>query len=123
MDLGIRLIEGYDRPLLVPMTLVDPRYLQEIHGGLRTAGTEVHHFCLRVPVAVLMARIDAQSFTPDDPERDIAVRSWRKEQIARCEAAVAGLPGDTVLLDGELPTAVLAARVLDQVKGGAAALT
>jgi AAA domain len=116
VDLGVRLLEAYDRPLLVPMTLVDPHYLREIHGGLRTAGADLHHFYLQVPAQVLTARIDAQSFTPNDPDRDVEVRAWRKAQIDRCQAAVAGLPSDTVLLDGELPTAELAGRVLDQVK-------
>lgn len=118
VDMALRLIAEYDRPLLVPMTLVDPEYLREIHGGLRSAGQEVHHFFLQVSGQVLQERIDAQSFTPDDPQRDADVRVWRKAQIERCEAAVPLLPEDTVVLNGELPTELLAGLVLEQVKVG-----
>ncbi|MGH3379425.1 MAG: AAA family ATPase [Actinoallomurus sp.] len=115
VDLALRLIAEYDRPLLVPMTLVNPEYLAEIHGGLRAGGAEVHHVFLKVAPAILAARIDGQSFTPDDPQRDEQVRVWRKAQIDRCTEAVDRLPGDTMILDGELPTSELAAQVLDRV--------
>jgi hypothetical protein len=48
----------------------------------------------------------------------LTVEDWasRKAQIVPCEAAVADLPSDTVLLDGELPTTELAGHLLDQVK-------
>ncbi|WP_372458148.1 AAA family ATPase [Streptantibioticus parmotrematis] len=116
VDLALRLLAAYERPLLVPMTLVDADYLREIHDALQSAGVELRHFFLKVSAEELATRIDAQAFTPDDPERDARVRVWRKEQIARCVAAARGLPADTVLLDGELPTRVLADRVLEEVK-------
>ncbi|WP_424215927.1 AAA family ATPase (plasmid) [Streptomyces sp. BI20] len=115
VDLALRLVEEYERPLLVPMTLVRPAYLAEIHGALRAAGHEVRHVFLRVPAEVLRARIDAQSFTPDDPARDARVRAWRKGRIADCEAAVPLLPADTVLWDGQLPPGESARRLLAEL--------
>ncbi|MFJ9448402.1 AAA family ATPase [Kitasatospora sp. NPDC101235] len=111
----IRMLGEYERPLIVPMTLVVPEYLREIHAAIRAAGARLHHVFLKTPAEVLEARIDAQSFTPDDPAADEETRVWRRAQIERCAAAVDLLPGDTVLLDGVLPTAELAGQVLELV--------
>jgi hypothetical protein len=111
------LMAEYGRPLLVPMTLVNPQYLEEIHGGLKEAGCQIHHFFLKVSSETLGARIDAQRFTPDDPERDERVRLWRRAQIERC--ASAKLPQDTVELNGELDAKTLGDQVLQHIGAGA----
>ncbi|WP_354637644.1 AAA family ATPase [Kitasatospora camelliae] len=113
--MAIGLVEEYDRPLLVPMTLVNPEYLGEVFDALREEGIEVHHFFLKVPEEVLHARIDGRSFTPDDPAQDEQVRTWCKSKLAACLAAVDTLPPDTVLLDGESTPEELAATVLARV--------
>ncbi|MDT0343635.1 AAA family ATPase [Streptomyces litchfieldiae] len=113
--LAVGLVEEYRRPVLVPMTLVNPEYVGEIFGALKDAGTVVHHFFLKVSPEVLVRRIDGRSFTPDDPERDEEVRRWCKSKIEMCAAAVDTLPGDTVFLDGELTPGELADRVLQGV--------
>ncbi|MFF5808542.1 AAA family ATPase [Streptomyces sp. NPDC012746] len=109
------LVEEYGRPVLVPMTLVDPGYLDEIFGALGEAGIDVHHFFLEVPQDVLVQRIDGRSFTPDDPEKDEQVRTWCKSRIAACSAAVGAMPRNTVLLDGRLVPEELADAVLARV--------
>jgi hypothetical protein len=111
-ELAVGLVEEYGRPLLVPMTLVNPLYLEEVFGALRKAGITVHHFFLQVPPEVLEQRIDGRSFTPDDPEQDERVRRWCKSKIRPCTEAVATLPPDTVLLNGELAPGALADQVL-----------
>ncbi|WFE53027.1 AAA family ATPase [Micromonospora sp. WMMD1155] len=111
-DTALALLEEYGRPLVVPMTVVVPSYLEEIFGRLRPHGVRVEHFFINVPVGVLQARIEAQSIWPDDPVRDAEVRTWRLDQVARCAAAVGLLPAGTVVLDGELPVAELASQVL-----------
>ncbi|MEU0204259.1 MULTISPECIES: AAA family ATPase [unclassified Streptomyces] len=118
-DLAIGLVEEYDRPVLVPMTLVDPGYVGEIFGALKDAGIEVHHFFLKVSRQVLEERIDGRSFTPDDPAQDERVRRWCKDRIAPCVAAADTLPGDTVFLDGESTPRQLADQVLSLVRVGA----
>lgn len=95
-DLAVGLVEEYRRPVLVPMTLVNPGYVGEIFGVLRNAGIDVHHFFLKVSREVLEKRIDGRIFFPDDPEREERVRRWGKDRIEPCMAAVGTLPGDTV---------------------------
>ncbi|WP_399936627.1 AAA family ATPase [Streptomyces sp. BBFR25] len=118
-DLAVGLVEEYRRPVLVPMTLVNPGYVGEIFGVLTDAGIDVHHFFLKVSREVLEQRIEGRSFTPDNPEQDEKVRGWCKDKIAPCMAAADTLPSDTVFLDGELTPQELADVVLARV--GAAA--
>jgi len=114
-SLAVGLIEEYQRPVLVPMTLVNPGYADEIFGALTDAGITVHHFFLKVSPEVLVKRIDGRSFTPDDPDKDEQVRQWCKDRIGACTAATSTLPGDTVFLDGELGPQELADSVLARV--------
>jgi hypothetical protein len=113
--LAVGLAEQYLRPVFVPMTLVRPQYVDEIFGILRRSGLVVHHFFLKVPPEELIRRIDDREVAGGDPEREAAARAWCKEQIASCVAALDTLPGDTVLLDGEQPTAALAEDVLARI--------
>ncbi|WPO70399.1 MULTISPECIES: AAA family ATPase [unclassified Streptomyces] len=117
-ELAVGLVEEYRRPVLVPMTLVDPGYVGEIFGVLEDAGIDVHHFFLQVPREVLEKRIGGRVFFPDDPEREAAVRRWAKGRIEACLAGAATLPGGTVFLDGELTPRELADRVLARVGVG-----
>ncbi|MEU6705418.1 AAA family ATPase [Streptomyces wuyuanensis] len=113
--LAAGLVEEYQRPVLVPMTLVDPGYVEEIFGALKGVGITTHHFFLKVPEDVLVERIEGRSFTPDDPEQDERVRAWCKSRIESCVAGEDSLPGDTVFLDGELSPQELADDVLVRV--------
>ncbi|MEW2487679.1 AAA family ATPase [Streptomyces sp. NPDC048411] len=114
-SMAVGLIEEYGRPVLAPMTVVDPQYADEIFGALEAAGVRVHHFFLKVPADVLEQRLDARVVAPDDPVRDEAARRWCKAQIAQCVAVVDTLRAGTVLLDGERPTSELADEVLTHV--------
>ncbi|TLQ47911.1 AAA family ATPase [Streptomyces marianii] len=114
-ELAVGLVEEYRRPVLVPMTLVNPGYAEEIFGALKDAELAVHHFFLKVSEEVLVKRIDGRSFTPDDPAQDERVREWCKSKIESCLAAVDALPHDTVFLDGELSSQELADDVLARV--------
>ncbi|EGX59804.1 hypothetical protein SZN_10978 [Streptomyces zinciresistens K42] len=117
-DLAVGLVEEYHRPILVPMTLVNSGYADEIFNALEDAGIGVHHFFLKVPREVLEKRIEGRSFTPDTPEQDERVRRWCKDRIESCMAAVDALPSDTVFLDGELTPQELADQVLVRVRSG-----
>ncbi|WP_445527872.1 AAA family ATPase [Streptomyces cyslabdanicus] len=118
--MAVGLLEEYERPILVPMTLADPGYVAEIFGALEEAGATVHHFFLKVLPEVLARRIDARSVAPHDPERDEAVRQWCKARIEQCAAAADALPADTIFLDGERPCQELADEVLTRVGVGVA---
>ncbi|MER6976797.1 AAA family ATPase [Streptomyces carpinensis] len=115
VNMAAGLVEEYQRPVLVPMTLTNPVYLDEIFSALKEADIPVHHFFLKVPEDVLVERIDGRSFTPDDPAKDEQVRAWCKSKIASCMAAVDALPQQTALLDGRLTPQELADAVLARV--------
>lgn len=110
--LAVGLVAEYDAPLLVPMTLVDPRYVDEIFGAIDRAGVPLHHFFLRVPPEELERRIEQRTVAPGDPERDAAAKRWCTAMIEPCTAAVATLPARTRLLDGLLPQQRLVDEVL-----------
>ena len=116
-DLAVGLVQEYERPVLVPMTLVNPEYVGEIFGVLKEAGINVRHFFLKVSRDTLEQRIDTRSFTPDAPERDEQVRRWCRARIEACMTASDTLPSGTVFLDGELTPGELADEVLTRVLG------
>ncbi|MBV7672212.1 ATP-binding protein [Streptomyces halstedii] len=112
VGMALDLVRAYGRPVLAPMTVVDPGYAEEIFGALESAGTTVHHFFLDVPAHTLEARLDARTVVPGDAERDERVRRWGKAQIPRCVAAASALRPGTVRLDGERTTGSLADEVM-----------
>lgn len=81
------LVEAYHRPVLVPMTLVDPAHAGEF-------------FSARPPKRSLGR--SGSELTPDAPEQDQRIRRWCKDRIEPCMAGADTLPSDTVVLDGEL---------------------
>ncbi|MGW5481789.1 AAA family ATPase [Streptomyces sp. NPDC004008] len=93
-DLAVGLVEEYRRPVLVPMTLVNPGYVGEVFGVLKDAGIEVHHFFLKVSREELEKRIEGRIFFPDDPERTERVRRWCKDRIEPCMASADTGPGE-----------------------------
>lgn len=118
--LAVGLVEEYRKPVLVPMTLINAGYVEDVFGALKDAGVVVHHFFLKVSKEVLRKRIEGRTFTPDNPEQDERVRQWCKARIEPCTAAMSTLPSGTVFLDGELTTAELADEVLARVGGDSA---
>ncbi|WP_329377456.1 AAA family ATPase [Streptomyces sp. NBC_01716] len=117
VSLALGLLKEYERPVLVPMTLVHPLYVSEVFGALEAAGVTMHHFFLKVPADVLERRLRARVVTHGggDPERDAAGLEWVMERMVRCVAAVDTMPTGTIFLDGERPTADLADDLLKRV--------
>jgi len=74
---------AYPGMVIVPMTVVSPQYYDELIGGLRRAGIEVHHIILGTTPAVLRrrqrSRLDFSS-------------SWAAQQTERCLAALSAPP-------------------------------
>ena len=54
------LVTEYRRPVVVPMTLTNDAYRQEIIGGLRGSGVEVFHFALTARPATIKRRLLAR---------------------------------------------------------------
>ncbi|GIH17704.1 AAA family ATPase [Rugosimonospora africana] len=114
-EFAIGMHSEYGRDLIVPMTLVNPGYREEIFGLIGKAGIPVLHVFLDVPADELRRRIDAQILTPDNPDQDAEARAFRHANVERCVAARDTLDEDTLILAGgektpsELADLVLAA--------------
>lgn len=65
----------YDGIIIVPMTLVNPQYFEEIVGKLRDDGVRVNHFVLWASKETLQKRLRSRG------ERK---NSWGEKQIDRC---------------------------------------
>ena len=66
--------------VVVPMTVVDGSYFDEIVGGVRRSGVEVLHVALVAPTDVIEARLRARSH----------MEGWGHDRVDRCVAALAG---------------------------------
>jgi hypothetical protein len=82
-------VDAHDGPVLVPMTLVDHGYFDEIMAGLRGAGVDVRHFALTASPETLRRRLRARTgyLLARVTGRD---ESWAMQQIERCVTALAG---------------------------------
>ena len=69
------------RPIIVPMTLVNQQYFDEIVGTLRRSGLELHHFTLVASRTTLSRRIRGRWLLPQ-------AKRWVREQMERCVAAL-----------------------------------
>jgi len=69
----------YDRPVIVPMTLVNQCYFQEIIGRLRSDGFTVRHFTLLAEPATVRRRLARRSLGTES-KRD----SWAARQLTEC---------------------------------------
>ncbi|MWV44288.1 AAA family ATPase [Paenibacillus sp. HJL G12] len=67
--------DEYDGTLIIPMTIVDPGYFDDIVGRLRRDGVDIHHFALCATRETLLKRLRSRG------END---RSWAAQQIDRC---------------------------------------
>jgi hypothetical protein len=116
-EFAVGMSAEYGRTLIVPMTLVNPAYRDEIFGLISKAGERVLHVFLDVPAHELRRRIGAQVLCEDNREADESARAWRRRNVERCVAARAGLPGGTLILRGDQhPPARLAELVMDAIQ-------
>jgi len=66
---------AYSGTVIVPMTIVNPQYFNEIISELRLSGIEVHHFTLVANRETLLRRLRSRGDFKD---------SWPAKQIDRC---------------------------------------
>jgi AAA domain-containing protein len=82
-------LAGHDGPVIAPGTLVDHGHFQEIIGGLRDDGVEVHHFALLAEPATVVRRLRARSLGLEprtQPWETRVLDDWL-EQLRRPEFA------------------------------------
>lgn len=89
----------FPAPMIIPMTLVVPDYLEEIFAGIQKEDQALYHFFLETSKAELTRRITEQVIVESDAERDEEVRQWRLAQIDRCVAAAELMPAGTIMLN------------------------
>lgn len=94
----------YSRTVIVPMTLVNPQYRNEIFGLIKEAGQPLLHVFLDVPAEELRRRINGQILVGGDPVADAEARAFRLGNVDRCVAARSGLPADALVLRGDQHT-------------------
>lgn len=68
---------------VVPMTLVEPKYRDEIHGGLRALGHDLRHIALIASPTTLRRRLRGRL------EGLRGRESWAMQQIDRCVSGLA----------------------------------
>ncbi|WP_305093179.1 AAA family ATPase [Prescottella sp. R16] len=80
-------VAAHDGPVIVPMTLVDPDYFDEIMSGLAGAGIAVRHFTLTASPDTLRRRLRTRSgyWLGRAVGRD---ETWAMAQIDRCVTAL-----------------------------------
>lgn len=81
-------VQAHDGPVLVPMTLVEPAYFDEIMSGLHAADVAVRHFSLIASPESLQRRLRTRSgfWLARATGRD---ECWAMQQIERCVTALA----------------------------------
>ncbi|GAB2634437.1 AAA family ATPase [Prescottella soli] len=80
-------VAANDGPVIVPMTLVNPDYFDEIMSGLAAADVEVRHYALTASPDTLRQRLRTRSgyWLGRAVGRD---ETWAMQQIDRCVAAL-----------------------------------
>jgi AAA domain-containing protein len=86
------LLADYQRPLIVPMTVVVPAFFQETVGMLRGSGMRIHHFALVASPRTIRSRLLLRMGNP-------ASTLWALRQIQRCTTAL-----ELPLFDVHVPT-------------------
>jgi predicted kinase len=108
----------YQATVVVPMTMVNPTWLDEIHGAFRKQGESLLHVFLDANETTLRDRIDNHTTDAVDPTIDAGVTRWRLQHLSRCLAARAAMPETTLWLDaGALGPAELAQAVMAAIDG------
>ena len=87
-DTAVAMLRHYKRTLVVPMTLVNASYQQEIFDSIRARGYPIRAFSLIVSEVELRRRITAQVIHPDNESLDAATHTWRLDQVDHCVSAL-----------------------------------
>jgi hypothetical protein len=75
------LVQRCNRPIIVPMTIVNRQYFDEVVGALRRGGFNLHHFTLVASKTTLQKRISGRFVLPQ-------AKRWMREQMERCVSAL-----------------------------------
>lgn len=118
VEFAVGMVRQYQRPLVVPMTLINPSHRQDVLGGVQAAGVPLVHVFLHLDREVLRHRITEQVLDAEDADADASARAFRLAHVDQGMAAVDGLPAGTLLLrSDEQDPSQLAEAVLSRLHG------
>jgi len=100
----LKIAQSYSGLIIVPMTVVNPVYYEEIIGRLRTEGVNVQHFTLRASREVLLQRLE---------QRGDGRESWPALQIDRCMEGLSSSIFERHIDTDNVPTDVVVNRIID----------
>ncbi|MDI4645724.1 AAA family ATPase [Cohnella hashimotonis] len=98
------LAENHPGPIIVPMTVVSERYMDELVGALRSSGVRVDHYALTASRQTLLRRLRS---------RWESERSWAAQQIDRCLAGLAGETFDVHIQTDGMNASEVVARIAE----------
>lgn len=91
----LTIAQEYNGPIIVPMTLVNLQYLNELVGKLRASNIEIKHFTLNASRETLIKRLKRRGEGKD---------SWPVQQIDRCIASLKNEQFETHIQTDNLTT-------------------
>ncbi|WP_425956533.1 AAA family ATPase [Xylanimonas sp. McL0601] len=100
------------RPMIVPMTVLNPAYYEQIVGGLRAQGIDVHHFCLTAPPQEIARRLATRQVPGQEGRSDFM--DWALTRLERYTPAMSD-PRFETFLDATLPPDELLAELLERL--------
>jgi hypothetical protein len=100
------LMRDFGRPLIIPMTLLNPAYFEEIVGGLRRQDIDVRHFCLVASRHEVLTRVAGRGDTGD----------WYPTKYDEYAASLTDATFATLLDAESAPPAALVAEILEHCR-------
>lgn len=97
-----KLANDFDGDIIVPMTLINPLYVEEIIGELSQSNVEIYHFILETTPKTLNQRLD---------KRFEEKKSWARERIEIAVSSLIELEGAKRIKTDDLSIE----EVLDQI--------
>ena len=93
--------------LVIPQTVLNQNYAEEIFGGLAAEGVKIHHFVLHVDRDELVRRIN-------EDREEAGAKQWRLDHVERYDAARPWLSEKATVID---TTAKTPAEVVALIAG------
>jgi len=100
----LKIARSYSGLIIVPMTLVNPEYYEEIIGRLRDDGVNVQHVTLRASREVLLERL---------ARRGDGSESWPAMQIDRCMEGLSSSIFEHYIDTDEITIDLVVNRIID----------
>lgn len=102
-----KLANDFDGEIIVPMTLINPLYVEEIIGELSQSNVEIYHFILETTPQTLNQRLD---------KRFEGKKSWARERIEIAMSSLIELEGAKRIKTDDLSIEEVLDRITKETK-------